>query len=217
MHAKYFHLLAKPYEVSEQVGEIWEARKRHGIQEKPVIIWEPFPASCYPHNHGNFYHPLGLVDVDSPNHLELEAMFDEQPSAVFKLEKIEAYARRLLTMGLNYVGAIVVVRAGEHGALVMRRGERAFWSPPYYAQGSPQVVDPTGAGNAFLGGYIAGLHATHSRTQAVSYGHVAASFATEQIGLPQLEQMEGMDLWNGVKVMDRLKEYQERLRDVVPS
>ena len=75
------------------------------------------------------------------------------------------------------------------------------------------MVDPTGAGNTFLGGFVAGLQTTGDVHDAVCYGHVAASFALEQIGLPTLEETEGRVVCNGVVVMERLEEYRRRLRE----
>jgi len=43
-------------------------------------------------------------------------------------------------------------------------------------------------------------------------GHVAASFAVEQIGLPAWELSGGEETWNGVRVMRRLDGYREKLR-----
>lgn len=44
------------------------------------------------------------------------------------------------------------------------------------------------AGNAFLGGFIAGLSASNGdQYEAALYGTVSASFIVEQIGLPKVE------------------------------
>lgn len=49
-----------------------------------------------------------------------------------------------------------------------------------------KVVDTTGAGNAFLGGFSIGLHETGDEIEAAMYGIVAASLVCEQIGVPIL-------------------------------
>jgi sugar/nucleoside kinase (ribokinase family) len=213
LHAKAFHFFGTPEEILRQVPELLELRGSHGIEERPFVVGEPFPAACKKDNLAAFLEACKQVDVFSPNHLELQAMFTTG-SDEFEPEKMEDYATQILESGIG-VGTegLLVVRAGEHGSLAKKRNERAIWSPPYYEQGSQKVVDPTGAGNSFLGGYIAGWQATKDWTQAISYGHVAASFTIEQIGLPKHENNSGVELWNGVNVWDRLKDYKARLRD----
>jgi bifunctional ADP-heptose synthase (sugar kinase/adenylyltransferase) len=91
------------------------------------------------------------------------------------------------------------------------------WLPPFYvaAVGENQasgVVDPTGAGNAFLGAYSIGYLETGDVIEAAYYGSVAASFALEQVGMPR-KNNEGKDseeLWNGARVRERLDQYKDR-------
>lgn len=70
----------------------------------------------------------------------------------------------------------VVVRQGDAGNLVLRRGAaRAVQvgSVPV------RVVDPRGAGDAFCGGLCVGLARTGDPIRAAAYGAVAASFVLE--------------------------------------
>ncbi|KAF2662644.1 Ribokinase-like protein [Lophiostoma macrostomum CBS 122681] len=216
LHANAFHFFGTPEEILTQVPELLELRGRHGIEERPLIIWEPFPAACKAENLAIFLNACKHVDVFSPNHLELQALFADG-SKRFEQERLENHASQILKSGIGVSTdgpeGLIIVRAGEHGALARKRDEKAIWSPPYYEQASPKIVDPTGAGNTFLGGYISGQQVTNSWTQAVSYGHVAASFALEQIGLPKEEIKDGVELWNGVSVLERLEEYKARLRN----
>jgi hypothetical protein len=90
------------------------------------------------------------------------------------------------------------------------------WVPAYYGKGyegdgGEKVVDPTGGGNTFLGGLAVALARGKPIEEACAWGHVAASFAIEQLGFPILGvDEEGRETWNGVRVDDRLREFQER-------
>lgn len=89
------------------------------------------------------------------------------------------------------------------------------WVPAYY-QDSQKVVDPTGGGNAFLGGLAVALARGQKLEDAAVWGSIAASFAIEQIGMPTLtaaggDDTPGPERWNGVVVDDRLGEFQARL------
>lgn len=120
-------------------------------------------------------------------------------------------------VGLEDKGT-VVIRAGERGCLVQSRDLSATWLPPFYRDeaGSKElsvanIVDPTGAGNAFLGGYAVGYLRTNNALEAACYGAVAASVALEQIGMPERAEKGDTELWNGVSVKTRLQEYMSRV------
>lgn len=87
------------------------------------------------------------------------------------------------------------------------------WIPAYFTKESQgKVVDPTGGGNTFLGGLAVGLARGKGMEEAATWGSVAASFAIEQVGVPELGRDEaGEETWNGVRVSDRLSELQERI------
>ncbi|CAK7211536.1 hypothetical protein SBRCBS47491_001158 [Sporothrix bragantina] len=76
-----------------------------------------------------------------------------------------------------------------------------------------EVVDPTGGGNAFLGGFTVAVARGKSLDEAAAWGNVAASFAIEQVGVPVLgEDAEGHETWNGVHVDDRYAAYETLLK-----
>ncbi|OIW28469.1 Ribokinase-like protein, partial [Coniochaeta ligniaria NRRL 30616] len=86
-----------------------------------------------------------------------------------------------------------------------------MWVPPYHTDGG-KVVDPTGGGNTFLGGLAVALARGKTVEEACAWGSVAASFAIEQVGVPELgADGEGRETWNCVRVDDRLKEFKERI------
>ena len=75
---------------------------------------------------------------------------------------------------------------------------------------TPQVVDPTGAGDSFAGGmmgYLAeqGNFDPKTLKEAMAYGTVAASFTVEDFSLDRLKQIEREDLDR------RLAEYRRML------
>jgi len=87
-----------------------------------------------------------------------------------------------------------------------------YWRPGHDgAEG--RVVDPTGAGNAFMGGLGAALDDGKDVLEGIIWGSVAASFTIEQDGLPHLTVSSvGRELWNGQDPWDRVEEMRERLK-----
>jgi hypothetical protein len=117
-----------------------------------------------------------------PSQEELSRLFLGQTNDV------RAMAEEVGSWGVD----IVVVKRGWQGQLVYHSAlNRAYEIPAYPSK----MVDPTGAGDVFAGGFLAGLAKTSSPVQAVMYGNVSASFAVEGSGafytqdaLPGLQQ-----------------------------
>jgi bifunctional ADP-heptose synthase (sugar kinase/adenylyltransferase) len=89
---------------------------------------------------------------------------------------------------------------------------KQVWLPSYYEAGTAEVFDATGGGNTYLGRSLQSWKASGDVFEASVYGHVAASFAVEQIGLPAWELSGGEEMWNGVRVIRRLDQYREKLK-----
>ncbi|HUR28914.1 MAG TPA: PfkB family carbohydrate kinase [Planctomycetota bacterium] len=92
-------------------------------------------------------------------------------------------ARKVLAMGPRYV----VLKKGEHGAFLI--GKDAHFSLPAYPV--EQVVDPTGAGDCFAGGFMASIAAaddTSPKTlrRAMLYGTVTASFCVQGFSIEDI-------------------------------
>ncbi|OSS52825.1 hypothetical protein B5807_02140 [Epicoccum nigrum] len=192
--ARAFHFFGTPDEIIAQIPVLLSLRQTD--LPPPLIVWEPIPYCCTPANRVAFQDACKLVDVFSPNHLELAALFadddEEQRHADTNLfANLERLGNRLIAAGVGPAGTgTVVIRAGADGALALQRDTPSVRVPAYYAPGSVHVVDPTGAGNAFLGGYVVGLLREGSVREALCYGAVAASFALQQIGLPRSEVVD---------------------------
>ena len=87
--------------------------------------------------------------------------------------------QKILEMGPS----LVVLKKGEHGAILFTREQRV----PLPAYPTATVADPTGAGDSFAGammGYLARCGAVDEKTlkESMAYGTVAASFTVEDFG-----------------------------------
>lgn len=84
---------------------------------------------------------------------------------------------------------LAVIKQGEHGALLVD-SETTFKVPAYPLQ---EVFDPTGAGDAFAGGFMGYLARSAEASfdnlrRAMVYGSAMGSFAVEAFGVQRLEQ-----------------------------
>ena len=95
-------------------------------------------------------------------------------------------AQKILGWGPEYV----IVKKGEHGAMLFSPSG-VFVVPAYPLE---TVNDPTGAGDAFAGGFMGALSETGtvdpaSLRKAMAYGSVVASFGVEEFSLGRLHQL----------------------------
>jgi len=197
------------------VSNILTRRKDLGITDPPMILWEPVPGVCSPQDWPACKQTIPLVTVITPNINEAASFhrmqIDEHlPFPDFKLQA-EALARKYVPE-LAPSGA-VVFRCGRHGCFVAWRGGEK-WLPAYHRD-AKGVVDPTGGGNAFCGGFCVGyVLGKGDFVEAGKYGNIAAAVVIEQFGLPRLESLGndvvvngdaglGRELWNGVSMVRR--------------
>jgi hypothetical protein len=207
-----------PQQLESQLKRLLELRSLQGAtSERPLIVWEPTPPHCVPRNLDPCLSAASLVDVFSPNRLELQALFGDSQRP-FNRSCLEALAKRFLDSGVGPKGeGAVIIRAGEHGCLVKSRSIGSTWVPPFYNEGQAQesnvkIVDTTEARNAFLGGFAIGFLKTRNVLEGAYHGCVAASFALEQIGAPVLQVTNsGKEVWNGEDVQGRLQKVKEML------
>jgi sugar/nucleoside kinase (ribokinase family) len=122
---------------------------------------------------------LGRVDVLFANDEEARLLSGEQ--------NLIAAGQALLACGPS----LVVLKKGEHGALVF--GEKFIFG--VLAHPCPHVIDPTGAGDSFAGGFLGyldqvGSFAPREIRRAAVYGSVLASFVIEDFGLDRFRTLD---------------------------
>jgi sugar/nucleoside kinase (ribokinase family) len=103
---------------------------------------------------------------------------------------------------------VVVVKRGEHGALVF--GPDDLFAVPAYPL--RDVVDPTGAGDSFAGGFLGYLASTirsgakdHRRAAVV--GSVMASFQVEAFSLDRVRALNPEEIAERYRAFQRLTEF----------
>jgi sugar/nucleoside kinase (ribokinase family) len=104
---------------------------------------------------------------------------------------IHRAARWVLNHGPKYV----VVKKGEHGAVLVEK-DRIFYVPAFPLD---DVFDPTGAGDSFAGGFMAHLARTDNLSDAnlrlaMVYGSAMGSFAVERFSVGRFEEITLADV-----------------------
>jgi sugar/nucleoside kinase (ribokinase family) len=112
-------------------------------------------------------------------------------------------AKSIIRMGPK----IVVIKKGEHGAMMVT--EQTIFSAPAYPLET--INDPTGAGDAFAGGFTGWIARTDDLSEnnikrAVIYGSTLASFCVERFSLDRFSDLTYLD------IQDRFREFRELSR-----
>lgn len=151
-------------------------------------------------------HSPRLVGLDSMNYW----IHHKKKSLLKLLKKVDIYVAndaeaRSLSGETNLIKAakvlrkmgspIVVIKKGEHGVLVYC--DDFFFSLPAYPV--EKVVDPTGAGDTFAGGFMGYLTKVRkvdgqSIKKAIVYGTIMASFNVEGFGVERSSRITGDDI-----------------------
>jgi len=134
-----------------------------------VITLDPHPGYMKP----NFWRELRMVlqglIAFLPSEHELRALFWGESHDLWEM------AQQVSEHG----PAIVVIKRGALGQLVYdAAGKRRYEVPAYPAR----LTDPTGAGDAFCGGFLAGYQRTSDPLMAALHGNVSASLKIEGTG-----------------------------------
>lgn len=103
----------------------------------------------------------------------------------------------------------LVIKKGEHGALLFHRGE-VFFAP---ALPLAEVTDPTGAGDTFAGGFMGWLAKTGdvsmaNMRRAIIYGSAMASFCVEKFSIENLQGLTPAMIQKRVRQFADLVQFQ---------
>lgn len=146
-------------------------RRAHdaGVQ----VVLDPAPVHAFPED------LLSYVDVITPNAQEAEELTGV---AVENRSSARRAAERLLERGAG----TVAIQAGGEGNLLMWP-DGSVWMPMLPID----VVDTTGAGDAFAAGFAVQMAEGYSLAESARFAHVCAGLAATELGaqaaLPQRE------------------------------
>jgi len=155
-----------------------------------------------------------LSQVEKPKLVAMDTIrlwIETKTDALLKeLEKVDIFFAndeevKLISREINLVKAgkkilehgpsVIIVKKGEHGALVFGR-DLVFGVLAYPCE---DVVDPTGAGDSFAGGFLgyldkAGSFSKKEIRKAAVYGSVIASFVIEDFGIDRFKSLTSQEI-----------------------
>ena len=129
---------------------------------------------------------------------------DSEAHQLTKEDNVFFAIKKIHKLGPKYV----IIKKGSHGSVLS--GPRGFFICPAYPL--HKVVDPTGAGDSFVGGmmgYLATARGSIDENirRAMIYGSVTASFCCEGFGLMQTTRIKRAHIEKRVKELEKLTRF----------
>ena len=150
----------------------------------------------------NFWMDIALDKLkETIAKVDLLTINDEEARQLSGEHSLVKAAKKVMDMGPQYL----VIKKGEHGALLFHP-EGTFFAPALPLE---DVVDPTGAGDTFAGGFIGHLAKTGdvgfaNMKRALIVGSALASYACEKFGTDRLREISSNDLQTRIGEFEKL-------------
>jgi sugar/nucleoside kinase (ribokinase family) len=136
--------------------------------------------------------------------LDAFVLNDSEASLLTKEDNLVVALKKIHKLGPKYV----VIKKGSHGS-ILSGPEGVFICPAYPLR---KVVDPTGAGDSFVGamiGYLAAAKGPVSKNirRSMIYGSVVASFCCEGFGLNRTTKVARAQIDARVRELEQLTRF----------
>lgn len=109
---------------------------------------------------------------------------DNEARLLCKEANLAKCAKKIMSWGSKFA----IIKKGENGAILFTKEGLVFPAAAFFLD---EIVDPTGAGDSFAGGFLGhiarkGVMDFATMKEAVIYGNVLGSFAVEDFGIKRL-------------------------------
>lgn len=157
----------------------------------------------------NFWMDCALPElVEVINRVDVITINDEEARQLSGEYSLVKAAAKIQNMGPKYV----VIKKGEHGALIFHNKE-VFFAPALPLE---EVFDPTGAGDTFAGGFSGYLSQSEdfsfeNMKNAIIHGSNLASFCVEKFGTERMVNLNKEDIYARLQQFKALTQFDIKL------
>jgi sugar/nucleoside kinase (ribokinase family) len=196
-------VIPPPYKKSKYIclGNIDPVLQRKVLLslEKPRLVIGDTMNYWIEHKQADLLETLKVMDVIVMNDSEVRLLTRET--------NLVKAAKRIIALGPS----VVIIKKGEHGAQLITN-ETIFSAPAYPLE---DIQDPTGAGDAFAGGFIGWLAKTDDLSvenlkRAVIYGSTLASFCVEKFSVDGLRDLSSLKILHRFRAFMSLSKFDEQ-------
>jgi sugar/nucleoside kinase (ribokinase family) len=147
--------------------------------------------------------------LETISHVDAVILNDSELRQLTEQASVVAAARHVMALGPR----VVVAKQGEYGASLFTAD--GFFSLPAFPLES--VIDPTGAGDSFAGGFVGFIAAhpdeelTHGLlSEAMAYGTAVASHNVEEFGTERVQRLSAGEIQERVADLQRMTHFDAR-------
>ena len=160
---RYVHICPFDFVSQGQMANLFKSGSNH------TVSLDPNPIYMRP----RFWRDLRLVlqgvTIFHPSEEEMRSLFWGETNDLWEMAiKTSEYGPQIIVIKRGALGQLVYDAAGKH----------RYEVPAYQSR----IADPTGVGDAFCGGFLAGFQKTNDPLMAALYGNVSASLKIEGSG-----------------------------------
>ena len=152
----------------------------------------------------NFWMDHFMDDLrEALKNVDVLTINDEEARQLSEEYSLLKASKKILDMGPKYL----IIKKGEHGAFLFGK-DNVFFAPALPLE---EVLDPTGAGDSFAGGFIGYIAKTkevsfENMKRAVLYGTVIASFTVEKFGTDNLKVITKEEIDARIKTLKSISQ-----------
>ena len=133
--------------------------------------------------------------------VDIAILNDGEARSFTGIDNLIKAGKKMLEFGMDYC----IIKKGEHGALAFGKNDFFAATPAYPVE---EVIDPTGAGDSFAGGFVGhiaeeGNHKPDTIKQAIKQGTVMGSFNVADFSCDKFRNILNED------VKSRLAEFEK--------
>ncbi|EER31799.1 conserved hypothetical protein [Candida tropicalis MYA-3404] len=190
-NSKSYHLICS----IERCKQIIQTLNK--VNPNAIYIYEPLPDDCIQENFQSLKELLPLIHIFTPNLDEAKELLGVDTNDLKKISQN-------FTDFLKIPNSGTVLRCGAKGCFINTINGEIIELPAYH-QNQENVIDVTGGGNSFCGGFIMGFCLSNGNwLQAGVAGNISSGCIIEKLGMPVVDG----DLFNGKTLQERVKTYQ---------
>lgn len=185
--AKGFHIAPMPLPCQETVVETLSLLQG-------IITVDPHHEWLEPQYRERWKRLLEYVDIFLPSEDEFITFWGISKET--NPERYKEWMKKTAALGPS----IIALKLGEKGVILYSSGEDTFYHVPSAAE---NVVDVTGGGDAFCGGFLSGYVQSSDVMTAALYGTISSSFVIEDFGplhMFHIEEQQVQDRLSKLKV-----------------
>jgi len=136
--------------------------------------------------------------------IDLFVLNDSEARQLAQTDNVFVALKKIHQLGPRYV----IIKKGEHGS-ILSSAAGLFIAPAYPLA---KVIDPTGAGDSFVGGMMGYLTSAKGSVdsnlrRAMIYGAVAAAFCCEGFGVNRTTKIARADIEKRVKELEKMTKF----------